>query len=89
MSKTNLGSVNGTATLTLKGNTEVGTLEGTVLKAGTGNVFGGGESSAVNGSTIVLLKGATHVLGNVYGGGNEGPVSENAEVRICDDCSLE
>ncbi len=89
LSKTNLGSVNGTATLTLKGNTEVGTLEGTVLKAGTGNVFGGGESSAVNGSTIVLLKGATHVLGDVFGGGNKGPVSGNAEVRICDDCNLQ
>ena len=89
LSKTNLGSVNETATLTLKGNTVVGTLEGTTLKAGTGNVFGGGESSAVNGNTIVLLKGATHVLGDVFGGGNKGPVNGNTEVRICDDCNLQ
>ena len=81
-----LGTV--TSNVTLTGNTTVGTLEGGILKTGTGNVFGGGESSAVNGSTIVLLKGATHVLGDVFGGGNKGSVSGNAEVRICDDCDL-
>ncbi len=80
LSKTNLGSVNGTATLTISGNS----LIGTPGDAQTGNVFGGGESSAVNGSTIVLLKGATEVLGNVFGGGDKGPVSGNSEVILKD-----
>ena len=62
----------------------VGTLEGTVLKAGTGSVYGGGEESAVTGNTHVLLKGATEVLGNVFGGGDKGPVSGNSEVILKD-----
>ena len=80
----NLGSVQ-TATLTLKGTTVVGTTG----NPNTGDVFGGGESSAVLGNTQVLLKGATHVLGSVYGGGDEGPVNGDTEVRICNECSLE
>lgn len=82
----NLGMVNGNVTLTLKGNTSVGTLEGEgenqTLKEGTGNVFGGGDMSKVNGSTTVKLQGNTNVLGNVYGGGNEGEVSGNSQVTI-------
>ena len=31
--------------------------------------------------TVILEEGA-HVLGNVYGGGNEGPVGGNSEVKI-------
>ena len=80
----NLGTVSGNISLTISGTSIIGT-DG---DATTGNVFGGGESSAVNESTHVLLKGNTHVLGNVYGGGNKGPVNGNTEVRICDDCSL-
>ena len=79
-----LGAVEGNIILTLKGNSIIGT-DG---DATTGNVFGGGESSAVNGNIHVLLKGNTHVLGSVYGGGNEGPVNGDTEVEICDDCSL-
>ena len=67
-----LGSV-GTASITLKGTTTVG-----------GNVFGGGDESAVSGNTTVTLEGETHVLGNVYGGGDEGPVGGNSEVIMKD-----
>lgn len=77
LDKTNLGSVN-TATITLKGNTTVGT-QG---DDDTGNVYGGGDESAVSDNTKVILEDGTHVLGNVYGGGNEGPVSGNSEVII-------
>ncbi len=77
--KENLGSVSGNVTLTLKGNTIVG--DGT---EGTGNVFGGGAESVVNGNTTVILQGGTKVLGNVYGGGNEGEVGGNSQVTIQD-----
>ena len=89
ISKDNLGSVSGTVTLTLQGNTKVGTRNGNSLVEGTGDVYGGGDASTVNNeyypanaSTIVTLKGNTEVLGNVYGGGNRGKVSGSAEVRI-------
>lgn len=85
----NLGTVTGNVTLTLKGNTVVGTLEGTVLKAGTGSVYGGGEESAVTGNTHVLLKGNTLVRGDVFGGGNQGRVDGDTHVRLCDDCNFE
>lgn len=75
-----LGSVNGDISLTLKGTTVV-----------TGNVFGGGEESAVTGDVDVqvILEGETNVTGNVYGGGNHGPVDGNTEVRLCDGCTIE
>lgn len=79
-----LGAVSGNATLTLKGNTTVGTLEGGILKAGTGNVYGGGDESSVDGNTTVILKGDAKVLGNVYGGGNKGQVGGSSEVLIQD-----
>lgn len=75
---TGLGKVEGNATLTLKGSTTVGTNG----DATTGNVFGGGDESAVAGNTTVILEEGTTVLGNVYGGGNEGPVGGNSEVKI-------
>ena len=85
----NLGAVSNNVTLTLKGNTTVGTFEGPsgsqTLKAGTGNVFGGGDQSAVEGNTSVNIQEGTTVHGNVYGGGNEGPVGGNSEVKIQDD----
>ncbi len=80
-----LGTVNGNVTLTLKGNTVVGTLEGTTLKAGTGSVYGGGAESAVSGNTSVILEGHTHILGDVFGGGDEGEVDGNSEVILKDD----
>ena len=96
LSKTNLGSVAGNVTLTLKGNTTVGTLlSGGTLKANTGNVYGGGDESYVTqqlnnqnqpiantGNTTVILEEGAKVLGNVYGGGNNGPVGGNSEVKI-------
>ncbi len=80
-----LGTVTGNATLTLKGNTMVGTLETGVLKVGTGSVFGGGKESAVKGNTSVILEGEAHVLGNVFGGGDEGTVNGNTSVLIKED----
>lgn len=71
----NLGTVNGDISLTLKGTTVV-----------TGNVFGGGEESAVtgDGNVQVILKENTEVLGNVYGGGNQGRVDGNTSVILKD-----
>ena len=81
----NLGAVSGNATITLQGNTLVGTdTGGGVPKTNTGNIFGGGDASGVDGNTTVILEGNTRVLGNVYGGGNEGPVGGNSEVIIRD-----
>ena len=86
----NLGAVQGNVTFILKGNTKVGHLDehGDVVG---GNVFGGGDFSAViqnasheKGNTIVKLQGETHVLGNVYGGGNRGPIGGDSKVIIED-----
>ena len=79
---TGLGTVSGNVTLTIKGTTEVGTLEGGVLKAGTGNVFGGGAQSAVTGNTIVKLLENANINGNVYGGGDQGVVQGTATVNL-------
>ena len=85
----NLGSVEGNVNLTLKGSTTVGTLVGgegsQTLKEGTGNVFGGGEQSYVNGASnkvTVNLQGNTVVYGNVFGGGDNGNVQGSTEVNI-------
>ena len=83
LAKDNLGSVAGNVTLTIKGNSVIGTAGDT---SGTkGNVFGGGESSYVTGDThkvTVNLQGNTQVLGNVFGGGDEGVVQGSVEVNI-------
>ena len=84
LSKTNLGSVGGHVTLTLKGNTSVGTFDGSGALTSGGNVFGGGDESVANNNTSVILQGNTHVGGNVYGGGNNGAVNGNSEVIIQD-----
>lgn len=83
-----LGTVRGNVTLTLKGNSKVGT-QG---HAETGNVYGGGDESAVDknasdekGNTSVKLQGNTTVRGSVYGGGNNGSVGGNSEVIIQDE----
>ena len=77
LSKSNLGSVEGNAILTLQGTTRV-----------EGSVYGGGDQSVVKGAnkgnTTVILKGKANVIGNVYGGGNKGQVSGNSEVKIQD-----
>ncbi len=90
-----LGTVQGNVTLTLTGNTTVGTLVGNsgsqTLKPGTGNVYGGGDESGVlqidnntPAQVTVILRQGTTVFGNVYGGGNEGPVGGNSSVIIQD-----
>ena len=78
-----LGTVTGSAYLTVDGDSHIGT-DG---DATTGHVFGGGQESAVSTDTHVLLKGNTVVNGNVYGGGNIGPVGGSTNVKICDECS--
>ena len=86
-SLTNLGVVTNQVTLTLDGDSKVGHFENNVLIGG--NVYGGGDASAVsnttnpaNASTTVYLQGNTEVLGDVFGGGNEGIVSGSATVYI-------
>ena len=76
---TALGRV-ATVELTIKGNSVIGT-DGDITGE-KGNVFGGGESIAVDGNTTVNIEGNTQVLGNVFGGGNEGDVEGSAEVNI-------
>ena len=81
----NLGSVDGDVNLTLKGDTKVGTLQGNNVLTGTGNVFGGGESSWVTGAShtvTVLLQDGTTVYGNVFGGGDQGNVEGSTKVNI-------
>lgn len=73
-----LGAVSGYTTLTLDGETTVGT----VNDSSTGNVYGGGNESSVNGNTTVILKGETKVLGDVFGGGNKALVGGSATVNI-------
>lgn len=79
-SLTGLGAVTGNVFLTINGNTTVGYMNGNTLIGG--NIFGGGDSSAVLGNTTVTLAGNANVLGNVFGGGNEAPVSGSATVNI-------
>ena len=70
---TGLGTVNGNVTISILGDSEV-----------KGNVYGGGDESAVAGNTTVQLQGSAKVLGNVYGGGNKGQVGGSSEVLIQD-----
>ena len=77
----NLGSVEGSVNLTIKGDSKIGTA-GDNTK---GNVYGGGDASYVTGSgnkVTVNLQGKTKVLGSVFGGGNEGKVEGSTEVNI-------
>ena len=80
----NLGAVLNAVSLTIT-NSNIGT-EGDI---DTGNVYGGGDASAVsnttnptNASTTVTLTGTTTVLGSVFGGGNKGIVDGNTQVII-------
>ena len=74
-----LGKVNGTATLTIKGKSVIGT-QGV---AETGNVYGGGEESNVKENTVVSIEDRTRVLGNVFGGGKG-----NADSFTCEDAMV-
>ena len=86
---TALGQV-GETDLTIKGNT---TVEGKIFDADgndtgeqTGGVFGGGDESAVNGDTKVLIQknesDNTPTVNNVFGGGNTADVDGDASVTM-------
>ena len=77
-----LGTVRGDVEFTIKGNSSIGTFENGVLKSGTGNIFGGGDESTVNGNTLVKVLEQTKVFGNIYGGGNMGNIGGNTKVII-------
>ena len=66
-----LGSVSVDATITLDGDCVV-----------ERNVFGGGDSSTVEGNTTVNLQGNATVNGNVFGGGNKAEVGGSTFVNI-------
>lgn len=76
---TTLGTVTGNASLTITGNSRIGTVEN---DEASGHVFGGGEESKVDGNTSVILSGNTEVFGNVYGGGNKGSVGGDTHVQL-------
>lgn len=86
----NLGAVSGTVTLNIKGSSVIGTtLQNGSLKPNTGNVYGGGDQSAVynatnpaNAKTEVIIEGNTHVKGHVFAGGNVGVVSGSTTVTV-------
>ena len=89
LDKTNLGSVSGLVKLTITGNSRIGSDQDS--SGETGNVYGGGDESAVNNtenpgsaSTTVTIKGDVVVYGNVFGGGNRGIVSGSTTVNIQD-----
>ncbi|MBR1644750.1 MAG: hypothetical protein IJ684_05230 [Bacteroidales bacterium] len=48
------------------------------------HIFGGGKGSTavITGDTDVHVMGATHVRGNVYGGGNAGKVTGDTHVKV-------
>ena len=68
-----LGAVSNDVELNLIGTTKVGT-DGDL---DTGNVFGGGNESAVDGSAMITISGSAEVLQNVFGGGNQASVGIN------------
>ena len=77
-----LGAVSSNVTLTISGNSSIGTFENGVVKHGTGNVYGGGDESTVGGNTLVKILDRTRVFGNIYGGGNMGTVGGDTKVII-------
>ena len=77
-----LGAVSINTTLTIEGSSTIGTYKNGVLKPNTGNVFGGGDESEVQGNTLVHIKDRTKVYGNVYGGGNMGTIGGDTKVII-------
>jgi hypothetical protein len=72
-----LGAISSDVELNLTGHTIVGS--GT---SETGNVFGGGNESEVNGSVTINISGTTEVKQNVYGGGNQAAVGQNTTVNL-------
>lgn len=66
-----LGTVQGLVTLNIEGTTTI-----------DHNVYGGGDESAVIGSTIVTIIDDVEIKGDVFGGGNEGQVDGETTVII-------
>ena len=77
-----LGAVSDNVIFTIQGKSSIGTFENGVLKSGTGNVFGGGDESTVDGNTLVKVLDQTKVFGNIYGGGNMGEIGGDTKVII-------
>ena len=74
-----LGQVNNVV-LTVKGNTVV---HGIVDGKSDGGVFGGGDESAVNGNTNILIQTTgERIINNVYGGGNVANVGGDTNVLL-------
>lgn len=71
-----LGNVTGSISITIGGDSKIGT------GSGGGSVYGGGNESKSLSNTTVNIEGNTEVFGNVFGGGNEGVVSGSAKVNI-------
>jgi hypothetical protein len=73
----NLGAVMGNATLSIEGSTTVG-----------GSVYGGGDESAVNGGTNIVLTEKAIIgndqdgTGDVYGGGNVASVGGDTQINL-------
>ncbi len=83
LSKTNLGSVNGSVTLNIETSAaNKSATIGTIGDSTTGFVYGGGDESVVNGDIHVTLSGNTTVMNNVFGGGNRGSVTGDTTVDI-------
>ena len=77
-----LGAISQNTSLTIT-TTEGGTSTiGTDGDSETGNIYGGGNESSVNGNTLVTLSGNVNVLGNVFGGGNQAVVGGSTTVNI-------
>ena len=77
-----LGAVSDNVIFTIQGKSSIGTFENGVLKSGTGNVFGCGDESTVDGNTLVKVLDQTKVFGNIYGGGNMGEIGGDTKVII-------
>ena len=73
-----LGTVRGNVTLTIKGNSVIGTDD----DPDSGFVYGGGDESAVKGNITVSIQGKSYIYGDVFGGGNKGGVKGNTSVTI-------
>ena len=68
---TGLGAVSGSTSLTIEGTTNV-----------QGNVYGGGDQSAVNTNSTVIIQGSAVVTGDVFGAGNAADVDGAAAVTV-------
>ena len=79
-----LGVVAGIVTLNMNDYTVGSTTKTTTI---TGDVFGGGESSAATNNVFVNISGNSTVT-NVYGGGDQGAVGGNTTVSLKDNVEV-